>query len=103
MRRHQRPWRFLSGGGSKGIRISLNFLQYIYSLQAVANNNIEQTLDMNKIRTKRFIFTDAGAMGQECNISVIYDSFFYADDPIFALFAHPDNISHIFHSKNKKN
>ena len=42
-------------------------------------------------------------MGQECNISVIYDSFFYADGLIFALFAHRENISHIFHSKNKKN
>jgi hypothetical protein len=41
-------------------------------------------------------------MGQECNISVIYDRFFYADIPIFAIFAHPNNILRIFRSKNKK-
>ncbi|MCW5299247.1 hypothetical protein DXT88_13785 [Herbaspirillum lusitanum] len=41
-------------------------------------------------------------MGQECNIFVIYDIFFYVDTPIIAIFAHPDNISHIFRSKNKK-
>lgn len=40
-------------------------------------------------------------MGQECNIFVIYGSFFYADDPLFALFAHMENILHIFHSKNE--
>ena len=41
-------------------------------------------------------------MGQECNISVIYDRFFYTDTPIFAIFARPDNILRIFRSKNKK-
>jgi len=41
-------------------------------------------------------------MGQECNISVIYDRFFYTDTPIFAIFARPDNIPRIFRSKNKK-
>src|SRR5450830_1743874 len=41
-------------------------------------------------------------MGQECNISVIYGSFFYGETEEFALFAHPENIPYIFHSKNKK-
>jgi len=48
------------------------------------------------------ILIDAGTMGQECNISVIYDRFFYTDTPIFAIFARPDNIPRTFHSKNKK-
>jgi len=41
-------------------------------------------------------------MGQECNISVIYDRFFYTDTPIFAIFARPGKIPYIFRSKNKK-
>jgi len=41
-------------------------------------------------------------MGQECNISVIYDRFFYTDTPLFAFFAHLDNIPHTFRSKNEK-
>lgn len=40
-------------------------------------------------------------MGQECNIFVIYHSFFYTKDSLFAIFAHIENISHIFHSKNE--
>jgi hypothetical protein len=41
-------------------------------------------------------------MGQECNISVIYDRFFYTGIPVFAFFARLNNIPHIFRSKNEK-